>query len=196
MSEVDVRLIGKEKDIELAATFIRDKFTREIVTESEDSLEQVVVGLLVEKNQSISTAESCTGGLIASTITDVSGASAIFNRGFITYANDAKSELLGIPPDLIEKHGAVSDETVRAMAEGCLQASKADHTIAVSGIAGPTGGTTDKPVGTVHIALASRNNPTIARQFYFPTDRSAFKIRTTRAALDLLRQRLQGFELS
>lgn len=196
LGEVDIRLIGNGKVVEQGAKIIREKFAREIVAESEDSLEQIVVDLLIKKKQSASTAESCTGGLIASMITDVSGASAIFNRGFVTYADDAKSELLGIPVDLIDRHGAVSDETVRAMADGCLKASNADHAIAVSGIAGPTGGTPEKPVGTVHIALASNDEPTIARRFYFPTDRSSFKMRTARTALDLLRQRLQGFELS
>lgn len=196
LGEVDVRLIGNQNVVEQGAEIVRGKFARETVAESEDSLEQIVVGLLVEKKQSVSTAESCTGGLIASTITDAPGSSAIFNRGFITYANDAKSELLGIPAEFIEQHGAVSEETAHAMAEGCLQASKSKHAIAVSGIAGPTGGTPEKPVGTVYIALASKNEPTFVRRFYFPTDRSSFKIRTSRAALDLLRQRLQGFELS
>ena len=196
LGEVDVRLIGDKNDVDLAAKIVREKFSRETVAESEDSLEQVVVNLLIEKGQSVSTAESCTGGLIASTLTDVSGSSAVFNRGFITYANDAKSELLGIPAELIQKHSAVSEETARSMAEGCLQTSKANHAIAVSGIAGPTGGSPEKPVGTVYIALASENEPTFVRRFYFPTDRSSFKIRTTRAALDLLRQRILGFELS
>lgn len=196
LGEVDVRLIGNDRVVEQGARVIRGKFTREIVAESEDALEKIVVDLLVEKKQTVSTAESCTGGLIASTLTDVSGSSAVFNRGFVTYANDAKSELLGIPAELIERHGAVSSETAGAMAEGCLSAGKADHALAVSGIAGPTGGSPDKPVGTVYIALASNNAATIVRRFYFPTDRSAFKIRTTRAALDLLRQRLQDFELS
>ncbi len=196
LGEVDVRLIGDPLVVEQAAQVIRGKFTREIVTESEQSLETIVVGLLTGKKQTVSTAESCTGGLIASTLTDVSGSSAVFNRGFVTYANDAKSELLCIPAELIEQHGAVSTETAVAMAEGCLKAGRADHALAVSGIAGPTGGSPEKPVGTVYIALASNCATTIVRRFHFPTDRSSFKIRTTRAALDLLRQRLQGFELS
>lgn len=196
LGEVDVRLIGNEKIVAQGADIVRNKFKREIVTESENPLEQVVVDLLTERKQIVSTAESCTGGLIASTLTDVSGSSAIFRRAYITYANQAKSEMLGIPAKLIEQHGAVSEETVRAMAEGCLQASKADHALAVSGIAGPTGGSEEKPVGTVYIALASKNELTFAQRFYFPLERSSFKIRTTRAALDLLRQRLQGFTLS
>ncbi|MFK5923079.1 MAG: competence/damage-inducible protein A [Verrucomicrobiota bacterium] len=195
LGEVDVRLIGQEKVVEQGAAIIRNQFTREIVTESEKPLEQVVVDLLIKKNHSVSSAESCTGGLIASTLTDVPGSSAIFQRAYITYANQAKSEMLDIPAELIEQHGAVSDETVRAMAEGCLQKSGADHAIAVSGIAGPGGGSEDKPVGTVYIALAVKNGLTFSKRFYFPLDRSSFKIRTTRAALDLLRLRLQGFEL-
>ncbi|MCF6312744.1 MAG: competence/damage-inducible protein A [Verrucomicrobiales bacterium] len=195
LGEVDVRLIGSPKDVEQGSSIIRKKYQREIVTESEDPLEQIIVDLLTEKKQIISTAESCTGGLIASTLTDVSGSSAIFQRAYITYANDAKAHMLGIPAQLIEDHGAVSDETVRAMAEGCLQKSDAHFALAVSGIAGPTGGSEEKPVGTVYIALAEKNQPTFSNRFYFPLDRSSFKIRTTRAALDLLRQRLQGFEL-
>ncbi len=196
LGEVDLRLIGNEKDLEQGAAFIRQKFKREIVAESEDPLEKIVADLLLGKKQTVSSAESCTGGLIASTITDVSGASEIFKRAYITYANEAKSEMLGIPLEFIEQHGAVSDETVRSMAEGCLRVSKADHALAVSGIAGPTGGSPEKPVGTVYIALASKNEVTFAHRFYFPLDRSSFKIRTTRAALNLLRQRLQGFVLS
>lgn len=196
LGEVDVRLIGEKNVVEQAANLVREKFSRETVAESEAPLEQVVVDLLIEKKQSVSTAESCTGGLIASTITDVSGSSSIFHRGFITYSNDAKAELLGVSIDLIEKYGAVSNETASAMAEGCLKVSKSTHAIAVSGIAGPSGGSPEKPVGTVHIALASENEPTFTGRFYFPTDRSSFKIRTTRTALNLLRQRLQGFELS
>lgn len=109
---------------------------------------------LLELGWSITTAESCTGGGISSAITDISGSSAYFERSFITYSNEAKSEMLGIDPEVIKANGAVSAEVVKAMAKGALAQAKANIAIAVSGIAGPGGGTPDKPVGTVYLAIA------------------------------------------
>ena len=143
----------------------------------------------------MATAESCTGGLIASTITDVPGSSAVFSRGYVTYADEAKSDLLGVPGELLRLHGAVSDEVVRAMAWGCLERSGADHALAVSGIAGPGGGSVEKPVGTVHVALASRQEGMFAKRYFFPVDRASFKQRVVRLTLDLLRRRLRGIAL-
>ena len=193
LGEVDLRLIGKQDAIEAASEVVRAAYEKEIVTESEDSIEEVVIRMLAEAGQTVSTAESCTGGLIASTLTDASGSSAVFHRGYVTYANEAKSEMLGVPADVIEKHGAVSNPVVRAMAEGCLAASEADHAIAVSGIAGPTGGTEKKPVGTVYIGLAGKDHQTFSKRCFHPSDRLGFKMRTTRLALDFLRKRLQGW---
>lgn len=193
LGEVDVRLIGPRHAVETASEIVRQEFAEDIVTESETSIEEVLVEKLDSLGQTVATAESCTGGLIASTITNVSGSSAIFHRGYVTYANEAKAELLGVEPDLITCHGAVSEPVARAMAEGCLRESRADHAIAVTGIAGPTGGSEDKPVGTVFIAVASRQTGTLVRHECFTSDRVSFKQRTTRAALDLLRRRLAGF---
>jgi nicotinamide-nucleotide amidase len=102
----------------------------------------------------LATAESCTGGLIAAVLTDIPGSSDVFERGFVTYSNEAKSELLGVPADLIAKHGAVSREVAEAMARGALANSHADIAVAVTGVAGPGGGTSEKPVGLVHLAGA------------------------------------------
>jgi nicotinamide-nucleotide amidase len=192
---VDLRLIGAEAAVEAASEIVRREFAAQIVVESETSIEEVVVGLLAERGETVATAESCTGGLIASTITDVSGSSAVFHRGYVTYSNEAKSALLGVPAEVIEARGAVSDETVRAMAAGCLDRSGADHAIAVSGIAGPTGGTEEKPAGTVHVAIASRDGGIFSKRYFFPVDRVSFKQRVVRLALDLLRRRLRGISL-
>ena len=109
----------------------------------------------------IATAESCTGGLIAATLTDIPGASAVLDRGFVTYSNAAKSESLGVPPGLIEQHGAVSAPVAIAMAEGALRQSSADLAVSVTGIAGPGGATAGKPVGLVHFAVAQSGRPTV-----------------------------------
>lgn len=195
LGEVDLRLIGPPSVVEEAAAIVRGDFPEDIITESEDSIEEVILGLLRERGATVSTAESCTGGMIASTITDVSGASEILNVGYVTYANEAKHEILGVPWDDLEEHGAVSEPVVRAMAEGCLRVSGADYAIAVSGIAGPSGGSEEKPVGTVYIGIADRENPPFAKRYFHPADRLSFKMRVTRLALDLLRRRIRGFPL-
>jgi nicotinamide-nucleotide amidase len=120
----------------------------------------VTVGLLVrslrEKGWKIATAESCTGGLVAAAITDIAGSSDVFDRGFVTYSNEAKTQMLDVPTELIKAHGAVSEEVARAMAEGALKNSNADISVSVTGIAGPTGGSSEKPVGLVHFACATK----------------------------------------
>ena len=118
------------------------------------------------KNLKIATAESCTGGLIAGLLTEIAGSSDVFERGFVTYSNTAKEEMLGVPRDLIAAHGAVSAEVARAMAQGALSHSRADLAVAVTGIAGPGGGTAEKPVGLVHIA-AARDGKIIQRESRF-----------------------------
>jgi len=195
LGEVDLRLIGSAATVEAAAAAVRQAFAEDIVAESESPIEEVLVALLRERGETVSTAESCTGGGIAATLTDAPGASAVFHQGYVTYSNEAKTSLLGVPEALLLEHGAVSEPVVRAMAEGCLRESGSDHAIAVSGIAGPTGGTPEKPVGTVHLAVASRGRPTYAKRQLIPTDRISFKLRVTRLALDLLRRRLRGFLL-
>ena len=129
---------------------------------------------------------------MASRITDVSGASRVFGHGFVTYANEAKTQHLGVPADLIATHGAVSEEVARAMAEGCLVNANADHGLAVTGVAGPTGGSPEKPVGTVFVALASKGQATVCRKLFFPGARDRFKLLTSQGALEMLRRRLRG----
>ena len=124
------------------------------MSEQETSIEELVQQLaakLTEKGWMLATAESCTGGMIAAACTDLAGSSQWFDRGFVTYSNEAKTEMLGVPAELIAKHGAVSEEVVRAMAEGAIRHSRAQVSIAVTGIAGPGGGSAEKPVGTVWV---------------------------------------------
>jgi PncC family amidohydrolase len=129
---------------------------------------------------------------LADRVTDVPGASEVFHEGFVTYSNKAKSELLGVSVDLIERQGAVSAEVARAMAEGAQKRARADFALALTGIAGPGGGSEEKPVGLVHIALARPKAATLHMERRFLTDRVTFKQLATQSALDLLRRELQG----
>jgi len=140
----------------------------------------------------LATAESCTGGWIAKLLTDIAGSSAWFERGLVTYSNAAKTQLLGVPAGIIEVHGAVSEATVRAMAEGALNVSDAEAALAVSGIAGPGGGSPEKPVGTVWLAWAGKGRETEARRFLFPGDREAVRRQAVAAALEGLLARLSS----
>jgi nicotinamide-nucleotide amidase len=133
----------------------------------------------------VATAESCTGGLIVGALTEIAGSSDVVERGFVTYSNEAKTELLGVPPALIRDKGAVSEEVARAMAEGALARSRAEVAVAVTGIAGPGGATATKPVGLVHIAAARRGGATLHSRHVFAGDRSAVRRATVIAALDL-----------
>lgn len=117
-----------------------------------EELVQQLAARLTEKGWMLATAESCTGGMIAAACTDLAGSSQWFERGFVTYSNEAKTEMLGVPAELIAKHGAVSEEVVRAMAEGAIRHSRAQVSIAVTGVAGPSGGSAEKPVGTVWVS--------------------------------------------
>jgi nicotinamide-nucleotide amidase len=145
-----------------------------------------VVEALRAKGHMVATAESCTGGMIATALTAVPGSSAVVDRGFVTYSNDAKTQMLGVPEDMIEAHGAVSAEVAQAMAEGALHNSQATVAVAVTGIAGPDGGTTDKPVGLVHLACAVASGPIQARRQVFAGNRHDVRHSTVNAALDLI----------
>src|ERR671916_263912 len=134
----------------------------------------------------IATAESCTGGLVAAMLTEIPGSSAVVERGFVTYSNEAKNEMLGVAADLIARHGAVSEPVARAMAEGALARSRADVAIAVTGIAGPGGATETKPVGLVHFAVARRERTTALERRYGDLGRAAVRERAVEDALDLL----------
>ncbi|MBK9986736.1 CinA family protein [Candidatus Skiveiella danica] len=145
--------------------------------------------ILQKKGWTMATAESCTGGLIAGACTDLSGSSAWFERGFVTYSNDAKTELLGVDEALIEAHGAVSEAVARAMAAGALRHSRAQVSVAVTGVAGPTGGSPDKPVGTVWFGWATPAGVFAERQ-RFDGDRAAVRQATVAHALAGLLARL------
>lgn len=133
----------------------------------------------------LATAESCTGGLIIACLTEIPGSSAVVERGYVTYDDRAKRELLGVPSETIARVGAVSEEVARAMAEGALAHAGADLAIAVTGIAGPGGATATKPVGLVHLAVAKKDAPTRHAREVFPGDRSAIRLATVARALDL-----------
>lgn len=152
-------------------------------------LAQQLLAALRDRKLLAATAESCTGGLVAGAITDIPGSSEIFDRGFVTYSNRAKQEMLGVPERLILAHGAVSAEVARAMAEGALVHSGADLAIAITGVAGPGGGTARKPVGLVHFALAHARGTAVERHL-FAGGRSAIKFQASQKALDMLRKAL------
>ena len=156
-----------------------------------DSPEVLAGRILTEKKWHLSTAESCTGGLIAHRVTNVSGSSGYFDRGFITYSNEAKMQLLGVPEEVLIVHGAVSEPCARAMAEGARRAAASEAGLSVTGIAGPSGGTPEKPVGTVFMAVALPAG-TDCRLFQFEGSRVEIKEQTAEAALGMLCEALQG----
>jgi len=145
---------------------------------------------LLARREWLATAESCTGGLLAKTLTDIAGSSGWFERGVVSYSNLAKQQLLGVPETLLERFGAVSGETAQAMAEGLLREAPVDWAISVTGIAGPGGGSDEKPVGTVWIAWARRGRGAQAQLFRFGGDREAVREQTMQAALAGLMERL------
>jgi nicotinamide-nucleotide amidase len=160
-----------------------------IFARSEQSLEEVVGMYLVMKNATISTAESCTGGLIAERLTDVAGSSRYFMSGVICYSNESKMELAGIPPLLLEMQGAVSAEVAIGLAEGIRARANTTIGVGVTGVAGPTGGSAEKPVGAVHIAVATLTGTT-HRQFLYPGNREKVRWQASQAALDMVRREL------
>jgi nicotinamide-nucleotide amidase len=191
--EVDVRLLARgteaERIVREAEERIRGLMGEHIFGTEEAELHEVVVTLLRERNQTLALAESCTGGLIADRITNVPGASAVFLGGVVAYSNQAKLDLLGVQPSTIDHHGAVSDPTVREMADGVRRRFGADYALAVTGIAGPDGGTEEKPVGTVYIALASSKGTRVLKP-RIPFDRATFKYVTSQQSLEPLRRTL------
>jgi nicotinamide-nucleotide amidase len=142
-----------------------------------------------QRGLKVATAESCTGGLVAALLTEIAGSSAVVERGFVTYSNEAKTELIGVPAGLIAAHGAVSEPVARAMAEGALQHSRADVTVAITGIAGPGGATATKPVGLVHFGLARRGAEVLhLERRYGDLGRETVRRRAVEDALGLLEQ--------
>ncbi len=185
--EVDLRLMGSTASIREAREIVRGTFGDELVSDDGANLEDVVVELLAKRGRTLAIAESCTGGLISSRITDVAGSSEVFRYGFVTYANEAKQELVGVSQDALRSYGAVSDPVARQMAEGALKAGEADIAVAVTGIAGPAGGSEEKPVGTVFLGLAERGRETQVYQQFHPWARAAFKRQVSQSALNLVR---------
>lgn len=144
-----------------------------------------------QRRLKITTAESCTGGLLSGLFTELAGSSDVFERGYVTYSNRAKQDVLGVPGDLLADYGAVSEAVARAMAEGALQESRANVSVAITGIAGPGGGTAMKPVGTVHIACARENRAIIHNLHeYGDIGRSEVRLATLESALEILRQQI------
>jgi PncC family amidohydrolase len=152
-------------------------------------IEAEIVRLLTGRKQTLALAESCTGGCIANRVTNVPGASKIFPGGIVAYNNGVKQKFLGVRPKTLQQHGAVSEAVAREMAEGARKKFGSDFAIAVTGIAGPTGGTKAKPVGTVFIALAAKSGIVVSRKLN-PFGREKFKEATARQALEMLRERL------
>jgi nicotinamide-nucleotide amidase len=180
-----------QKNLQKAQDEVSAHLQEFIFSYGEKTLEEVIAGLLTEKKLTIAVAESCTGGLITSRLTDVSGSSDYLERGLVTYSNAAKISMLSVPAEIIDKHGAVSEETARLMAEGVRKLAGTDLGISSTGIAGPTGRSKEKPVGTIYIALAD-SKQTICRHYAYRWDRKRNKDMFSEAALFLLKNYLQG----
>ena len=191
-NEVDFRLIGPKEVLDAVEPLVLEAVGDHLLPLEDDSMEESVVRLLGERKATLATAESCTGGLLANRITDVPGASAVFLEGVVTYSNDSKTGLLGVPAELIATHGAVSEEVVRAMVTGVLRRSGATHSLATTGIAGPGGGSDEKPIGTVWLAMATKGGETVSWKQHLPLDRRAFKQAVTQSALDRLCRHLES----
>lgn len=193
--QVDVRLAAhgpKAADlVAQAEALVCPQLGLDLYGSEEEELEWTLVRLLTERHETLALAESCTGGSIANRITDVPGASAVLRTGIVAYSNEAKIKLLGVDASAIAQHGAVSEAVARQMAEGARRQTGADYALSVTGIAGPTGGTPEKPVGTVFIGLSGEFGAKVLRN-YNPLDRETFKQITGQQAMDLLRRAILG----
>ena len=197
---VDLRITAVNDNVEKAdqaadavAAELRKAAGGYIYGEEDDTLEIVIGRLLAQRGERLAVAESCTAGILAAKITDVPGSSEYFDRGVVTYSNQSKTELLGVPEKIIEKHGAVSAEVAEAMATGVRQRSGTDYGVSITGIAGPEGGTEEKPVGTVYIAVASKKG-TKSQLLKLTKDREINRHRAAYAALEMLRKTILGIE--
>jgi len=193
VGQVDVRLAARGAEaariVAEAEELVRARLTSRIYGEEDTELESIIVQLLTERKQTLALAESCTGGGIAHRITNVPGASAVLLAGLVTYSNAAKEKFLGVRAETLAAHGAVSEPIAREMAEGTRKKTGADYALSVTGIAGPSGGSETKPVGTVFIGLASATETAVEKNFN-PYDRETFKQATGNQALDLLRRKI------
>jgi nicotinamide-nucleotide amidase len=187
--EVDVRIVGAPDPVVRADKVIRGELGLSIFSTGDETLEEVLVKLLARRKETIAVAESCTGGLLAHRLTNVPGSSEVFLADCVVYANQAKIDLLDLDPKLIEQHGAVSERVARAMAEGARAKARSTYALSTTGIAGPSGGSPEKPVGTVYIGLAGPDE-TVAKGLFFPSDRETFKQLVAQAAFELLRRKL------
>ena len=201
MGREAITVLAKPGDIEIrvhGSDPRRPERVRELLGDAvysergDDDLETVVGRLLLERGESVATAESCTGGLVAQRITGVAGSSAWFLGGVVAYANEAKTEHLGVSRDLLARHGAVSAEVARAMARGALERFHSEWALSVTGIAGPGGGSEDKPVGTVHLGIASAAGAGRSHAARFSGDRARIRRLSGQWGLDLLRRELLG----
>lgn len=192
MGEVDLRLIGDTSVIEVARKITLDEFEPFLISDDGASMEKTIVRMFRQRGMKLATAESCTGGLIANRITNVPGSSEVFTHGYVTYANEAKIAMLGVSAADIGLHGAVSEVVARQMAEGALRESGACIAVSVTGIAGPGGGSDDKPVGTAWCAVAMKGGETTAYKFFHPRARKDFKLSVSQSALDAVRRRVKA----
>jgi nicotinamide-nucleotide amidase len=188
ISEVDLRLIGSRTAIEAGRGIADTTFGQFLISDDRSSLEEVALKILRSRGMTLATAESCTGGLVASRLTDIPGSSEVLTHGWVTYSNRSKVEQLGVAQDALDSYGAVSEEVARQMAEGALRISQADVAVSVTGIAGPGGGTAEKPVGTAWIAIAQKGKATIAEKVFHLRDRNGFKKAASQSVLDLIRR--------
>jgi nicotinamide-nucleotide amidase len=191
VGEVDVRFSavgdGAEALVNRAAEILQTRAGEYVFGTGDDSLEAILVRELTRRGQTLAVAESCTGGHLANRLTNIPGASAVLLGGFVTYANAVKTQVLGIPAESIEQHGAVSEPVARAMAEGARRVSGADYAVSTTGIAGPSGGTDEKPVGTVFIGVSGPEGTQVYRHLN-RFDRETFKFLTAQQAFDRLRR--------
>lgn len=191
---IEIRITAKDEDeerakrlIEKAEDKLRERLGDHIFGMDEETLEKVVGALLTMRKKTLAIAESCTGGLISHHLTNVPGSSSYFHSSVVAYSDEAKTAILQVPLRTLKRFGAVSPETSQAMAEGIKKLSGADLGLAVTGIAGPGGGTAEKPVGLVYIALAA-NNDVSTEEHRFSGERETIKLKTSRVALDMVRR--------
>lgn len=200
-SEVELQLVGTGptdaealEKVEQLASRIREVLGPRIYTERGETLENVVAALFMRRGLKLALAESCTGGLVTSRLVSIPGVSAFLDRAFVTYSDKAKRDELGVREETLRSFGAVSEETAREMAAGAIRASGADVAIAVTGIAGPTGGSAEKPVGTVCFALEGALGARSTRRIFPSADRERIIQQAANSALEILRRALVGFE--
>lgn len=182
---------GAQALVAARAAEFRERFAAEIYSEDDPRVGVALVRLLASKGRKLALAESCTGGLAAELLTEAAGASQVFQAGWVTYSNEAKSACLGVDPALIERHGAVSAEVAKAMAQGAAQRSGADVAVAITGVAGPDGGTPEKPVGLVWFGLSVGGELQAFDQRFPPVDRTSIRRYAAHVALDLVRRHVR-----